>query len=280
MLLLTVTFFVSCKSEENPSDLIESNNEFLNKDLQKNSLNGKVKSVKQYSVDQNEKRGTFFWYKEFNKKGILIKSEENVDSSKLVIRCDSNGIPISGIQYFNSSFNDIKERVYKYKYEYNGQGLLKKESYKSEQSKSIDYNLYYKYNENGFETSERTFSKGVLITLDSTVYDKKNRIIKELHLRPDTIQPYYQTVTIYSGNIKKETTTDHKMPCSSYGPEYTIKELDSYGNPITVISVRGDDTLYNLKCEYEFDKYNNWIKCISYDKDSISSTGRRDITYH
>ncbi len=282
LILLTVTAFVSCKSEKDQNNFIENNDDFLNKDLQKNNLNGKVKSVNKYFIDTNEIRTEYYWYKEFNDKGILVKSEDNrLDYSNLIITCDSNDIPINGIQYFKTSYFDYKEDTYNYKYKYNLQGLRTKESYKSEQEETIDYDLHYRYNKAGFETSKRLFKKETPVSLDSTVYDKKNRIIKQLHLQPDTNQFYRQIITVYSNNSKKETHTLHRMPCSSsYAPEYQFEKLDNCGNPLTIIRIRDDDTLYSLKFKYKYDLYNNWIERVSYDKDSIVGIGRRDIIYY
>ena len=125
LLFLAVVSFVACKNEVNQNNLLESNNEFLNKDLQKNNLFGKVKSVKKYSVDSSGLKGEHFWYKEFNEKGILILTEENIWEHRIKqVTCDSNGFPTSAIETITFTNSEQEQQINHYIYKCNTHGLI------------------------------------------------------------------------------------------------------------------------------------------------------------
>ena len=281
ILLLVAGVFCSCGTEYNQKNSAENEGEFLNKDLQKNNLNGRVKSLHKYSVIENEARDDFFLKQNYNVKGILVREEEQkfFHYSLDVITCDSNNLPISGITNYVDKIHDNEEQIYNYLYTYNTQGLVTEYSCKSEHSQTI---TYFKYNKDGFETSIRTFEKGILEYVDSIVYDDKNKKIKTLMLQPDTNHFYTETVIEYSNNFKKETETNYGgFTCGTGNyPRHLIVKLDNNDNPLMLSQLRGDDTLCEMTYQYKYDIHNNWTERIALNNDTITIVNKRDIIYY
>ena len=219
-------------------------NNSIKNDLEKQNLNGNLKSVKE---------NNFFAVDKF---GEIVKSEKPMDR-----------IDVSYI--FNEKGNKVEETSYhsdgtlyeKKKYRYNEKEILVQCSDYLPNGE-LDQIFTYNYDENDCLIEENRIStKGELYDRRAFKYDKKNNRIEERGYGYDR-SLYYKCVFSYDdkGNLTEENTYDGTTGKLFRKSSYIF---DEKSNEIarTDYSLNGSAN-YEYTFKYVFDNEGNWIKRI------------------
>ena len=263
-----------------------------NNDLSSYNLQGKVKSMSDYSYEAVDKFGIigkgkydreFPFSRDyivlFNLQGKIIevveyRGDKTKIDRKFLYKYDSNDNLVIIDRYFGSG------RLYsKEKYKYNNNGKLTKISFFNS-SGNLEALTNYKYDSKGNRIEEilerlRSPGENKPRTYKYNYDSSGNRIEETYHysgnLGNKTIYKYDR-----DGNMIEETMYDY-----SNDKEKTYKfKYDKYGNKIEKIKVYSNESQDVLKkYEYEYDNKGNWIKRIMSKNDFPKILVERKIEY-
>lgn len=181
---------------------------------------------------------------------------------------------------YNEAGDKITESFYRqgaemtrYIFEYNEKGHISKES-KYGKDGDLTERTIFKCDEN-FKTKVGTLKdkNGKVWQENKFTYDMNGNLIEELVTNPD-----YTQKTVYKyDNSGNQIYYEINNPdwYSAYAMEYNI-----HNDVIKVLEYsRSGVLIKTIVYEYEYDKKNNWIKCIQFENDIAKEITTRKIEY-
>ena len=227
LILLCLPMIFSCRDEKNK----------IENDLSKENIIGNPKEIKEYRYSAKELFGEAQKEKLLHENIVRFNSEGNITE---FIRNNS--------QSYKTYYNEITKQKEK-THIYDGEELvgLKK----------------YKYDENGNQIEESSYSNGKLVGLEKYKYDENgNQIEKSSYSDGELDSRSFKYKYDENGNqIEKGSYFEGKLE------RFYKYKYDENGNKIETNKFYSDGELgYSKKKKYSYLKNKNWIKYIEYNE--------------
>ena len=227
LILLCLPMIFSCRDEKNK----------IENDLSKENIIGNPKEIKEYRYSAKELFGEAQKEKLLHENIVRFNSEGNITE---FIRNNS--------QSYKTYYNEITKQKEK-THIYDGEELVGLEK--------------YKYDENGNQIEESSYSNGKLVGLEKYKYDENgNQIEKSSYSDGELDRRSFKYKYDENGNqIEKGSYFEGKLE------RFYKYKYDENGNKIETNKFYSDGELgYSKKNKYSYLKNKNWIKYIEYNE--------------
>ena len=227
LILLCLPMIFSCRDEKNK----------IENDLSKENIIGNPKEIKEYHYSAKELFGEAQKEKLLHENILRFNSEGNITE---FIRNNS--------QSYKTYYNEITKQKEK-THIYDGEELVGLEK--------------YKYDENGNQIEESSYSNGKLVGLEKYKYDENgNQIEKSSYSDGELDRRSFKYKYDENGNqIEKGSYFEGKLE------RFYKYKYDENGNKIETNKFYSDGELgYSKKNKYSYLKNKNWIKYIEYNE--------------
>ena len=227
LILLCLPMIFSCRDEKNK----------IENDLSKENIIGNPKEIKEYHYSAKELFGEAQKEKLLHENILRFNSEGNITE---FIRNNS--------QSYKTYYNEITKQKEK-THIYDGEELVGLEK--------------YKYDENGNQIEESSYSNGKLVDLKKYKYDENgNQIEKSSYSDGELDRRSFKYKYDKNGiQIEKGSYFEGKLE------RFYKYKYDENGNKIETNKFYSDGELgYSKKNKYSYFKNKNWIKYIEYNE--------------
>ena len=227
LILLCLPMIFSCRDEKNK----------IENDLSKENIIGNPKEIKEYRYSAKELFGEAQKEKLLHENIVRFNSEGNITE---FIRNNS--------QSYKTYYNEITKQKEK-THIYDGEELVGLEK--------------YKYDENGNQIEESSYSNGKLVDLKKYKYDENgNQIEKSSYSDGELDRRSFKYKYDKNGiQIEKGSYFEGKLE------RFYKYKYDENGNKIETNKFYSDGELgYSKKNKYSYFKNKNWIKYIEYNE--------------
>ena len=252
LILLCLPMIFSCRDEKNK----------IENDLSKENIIGNPKEIKEYHYSAKELFGEAQKEKLLHENILRFNSEGNITE---FIRNNS--------QSYKTYYNEITKQKEK-THIYDGEELVGLKKYKyDENGNQIEESSYsdgelvgfkkYKYDENGNQIEESSYSNGKLVDLKKYKYDENgNQIEKSSYSDGELDRRSFKYKYDKNGiQIEKGSYFEGKLE------RFYKYKYDENGNKIETNKFYSDGELgYSKKNKYSYFKNKNWIKYIEYNE--------------
>lgn len=162
----------------------------------------------------------------------------------------------------------------KYEYEYEGEELIETKQYSSKQK--VEKVHKFKYDNDGNQIEYAEFnSDGSLEKLETYVYDKNDNLIEKKIYDSKNVLENKHTYKYNSDNELIEHKNDD-IDWGTFTYKYNDKgDLYAQEN----FNLKNENT-YDLKKNYKYDKYGNWIEVTEYNGILPKTISEREIIYY
>ncbi|GEM_PF-4335471 len=248
-------------------------------DLEKDNIRGSVKGIAMIETEKSTNsldtlemnlglgQKPLWWLYYYNKEGFITKFERKYSDGGIAIRSEYKynnlGQLISQTDYEDE---DVSNEIV---YQYDAKGNLIKEenliideqciaTYNEfgqiieliKQSYLGNYKYQYEYNEAGLQSKTFEIVDNTILSMSLFSYDSKKQLIDESIYDDSTLVSQRTIEYDDKGNIVKQKTKKNNSK-----------------------------SIYELKFEYKYDEYNNWIESKYYQNNTLRCVTNRKLMY-
>lgn len=247
-----------------------------NNDLKEHNLFGKVKSVKEFTLENNTNRSEL--YKFYNPDGKLNKMFQSDKDFTVTTTFEYNKDGKKTAENINTIFQGHPS-PHKFTYEYSDEGnLILEKVYSCNPHLEIEHTTEHIYNSSNIQTEEIEYDdKNIKTRISKFQYDDSGNLIEEKWYDSKGLNSIITSEYDKNGNI---TTRKVIYPDASKGTSVTYNlKYDKYNNEIYEEVLSADKPKFHTY-SYEYDNQGNWIKRIEIDENNSKKITERVIKYY